>query len=241
MSQNALWIALSVDWADSPMLDGLTPSARLAWVCLLCEAKAKGRGGMVRIRASKFAATYNLEPACVDEMIEAAKGGGAIIQDRDGSVEIVNWRKYQHRASKAESRRQKFPAPEKVQKVPTGQDRTGQDRTDPPHPSGGPPGGGTTSRTFVPPTVIEVRAYCDERNNGINADRFLAHYEARGWMAGKSKVKDWRACVRTWEKTGDENGRSDRTNPDHAGAAQTRGSGRADRRAGEYPEPDLRL
>ena len=132
MSQNALWIALSVDWADSPMLDGLTPSARLAWVCLLCEAKAKGRGGMVRIRASKFAATYNLEPACVDEMIEAAKGGGAIIQDRDGSVEIVNWRKYQHKASKAESRRQKFPAPEKVQKVPTGQDRTGQDRSPPP-------------------------------------------------------------------------------------------------------------
>jgi hypothetical protein len=44
-----------------------------------------------------------------------------------------------------------------------------------------------------------VEAYCSERGNGIDAQRFVDFYETRGWVAGKAKVKDWRACVRTWE------------------------------------------
>lgn len=52
---------------------------------------------------------------------------------------------------------------------------------------------------FVPPTVDEVRAYCYERNNGIDAQKFVDYYQSKGWVVGKSKMKDWRACVRTWE------------------------------------------
>lgn len=52
---------------------------------------------------------------------------------------------------------------------------------------------------FKPPTVSEVAAYCSERNNGINAQKFVDHYEANGWMRGKNKIKCWKACVRTWE------------------------------------------
>lgn len=56
------------------------------------------------------------------------------------------------------------------------------------------------SSTFVPPTVEEVRAYCRERKNNIDADSFVNFYQSKGWMVGKSKMKDWQACVRTWEK-----------------------------------------
>jgi hypothetical protein len=52
---------------------------------------------------------------------------------------------------------------------------------------------------FAPPTVADVEAYCSERGNGIDAQRFVDFHATRGWMAGKAKVKDWRACVRTWE------------------------------------------
>ncbi|MBP3428562.1 MAG: hypothetical protein J6M47_09920 [Clostridia bacterium] len=55
-------------------------------------------------------------------------------------------------------------------------------------------------KRFVPPTLDEVAAYCTERGNGIDAQQFLDHYEAAGWMRGKTKIKDWRACVRTWER-----------------------------------------
>lgn len=52
---------------------------------------------------------------------------------------------------------------------------------------------------FVPPTVEEVEAYCNERGNGIDAQTFVDFYESKGWMVGKNKMKVWKAAVRTWE------------------------------------------
>lgn len=63
----------------------------------------------------------------------------------------------------------------------------------------------TKTKRFVPPSSEEVRKYCAERENGINADNFIDYYTANGWMVGKNKMKDWRAAVRTWEKRGGEN------------------------------------
>ena len=53
---------------------------------------------------------------------------------------------------------------------------------------------------FVPPTVEEVRAYCQERRNAVDAQQFVDFYTANGWTQGRGKpIKDWRAAVRTWE------------------------------------------
>ena len=56
------------------------------------------------------------------------------------------------------------------------------------------------SNKFIIPTLQEVKDYCMERKNGINPESFIDHYQAKGWIVGKSKMKDWKACVRTWEK-----------------------------------------
>lgn len=53
---------------------------------------------------------------------------------------------------------------------------------------------------FTPPTVEEVIAYCLERNNDVNAERFVDFYTSKGWAVGKNKMKDWKAAVRGWEK-----------------------------------------
>lgn len=53
---------------------------------------------------------------------------------------------------------------------------------------------------FIPPTVEEVRAFCKERGNNVDAERFVAYYESNGWMVGKNKMKNWKAAVITWEK-----------------------------------------
>lgn len=55
-------------------------------------------------------------------------------------------------------------------------------------------------KRFTTPSVNEVAAYCRERGNGVDAQRFVDFYTASGWMRGKTPVKDWKACVRTWEK-----------------------------------------
>lgn len=57
------------------------------------------------------------------------------------------------------------------------------------------------NNTFKPPTADDVKSYCIERNNFVNAETFIDFYESKGWMVGKNKMKDWKACVRTWEKT----------------------------------------
>lgn len=53
---------------------------------------------------------------------------------------------------------------------------------------------------FVKPTLQEVKAYCIERGNDVDPERFINHYEANGWMVGRNKMKDWRAAVRNWER-----------------------------------------
>lgn len=55
------------------------------------------------------------------------------------------------------------------------------------------------SARFVPPSPEEVDAYIAEKGyHGFTGQQFCDHYAANGWMRGKTKVKDWRACVRTW-------------------------------------------
>lgn len=55
-------------------------------------------------------------------------------------------------------------------------------------------------KVFKKPTIEEVEEYCRERNNGIDASRFVNFYESKNWMVGKNKMVDWKACVRTWEQ-----------------------------------------
>ena len=66
---------------------------------------------------------------------------------------------------------------------------------------------GDKARTtrFTPPAVEEVRAYCLERKNSVDAERFVNYYASNGWIVGKTKMKDWKAAVRTWERR-DANG-----------------------------------
>ena len=60
------------------------------------------------------------------------------------------------------------------------------------------------SQKFAPPTAEQVREYCQSRGNSVDPEQFIDHYEANGWIRGKSKLKDWKAAVRTWEKRQNE-------------------------------------
>lgn len=53
---------------------------------------------------------------------------------------------------------------------------------------------------FKKPTVEEIAEYCKERNNGIDAQYFWDSYNAKDWMIGKQKMKNWKSCIHTWER-----------------------------------------
>ena len=55
------------------------------------------------------------------------------------------------------------------------------------------------SARFVKPTLEEVADYCRQRNNGIDAESFIAFYESKGWKIGTSPMKNWKAAIITWE------------------------------------------
>ena len=57
-----------------------------------------------------------------------------------------------------------------------------------------------TSQNFKKPSIEEIKSYCSERKNNVNAEKFFNFYESKGWLIGKNKMKDWKACVRTWEQ-----------------------------------------
>ncbi len=57
-------------------------------------------------------------------------------------------------------------------------------------------------KRFVPPSLEEVKAYCVERKNNVDAQRFIDYYKSNGWCVGKNKMKDWKAAVRNWERNG---------------------------------------
>lgn len=66
---------------------------------------------------------------------------------------------------------------------------------------------------FTPPTLEEVQLYCEERSNGIDHQRFIDFYSSKGWKVGNTKMKDWKAAIRTWEN---RNKKSEPTTPNNA-------------------------
>ena len=70
-----------------------------------------------------------------------------------------------------------------------------------------PPTPSSRGKRFSPPTVDEVRAYCQERNNGVDPESFAAFYASKGWKIGQSPMKDWKQAVITWEKRRKQEGK----------------------------------
>lgn len=75
-----------------------------------------------------------------------------------------------------------------------------------------PPRGGKK----VPPTLEEVREYARSRGSKIDPDYFFDYYEGLNWMRGKTKVKDWQATYRTWERRSDAGPKGTETNKNYS-------------------------
>jgi hypothetical protein len=65
---------------------------------------------------------------------------------------------------------------------------------------------------FIPPSIEEVYEYCSLRHNGSDAQYFFEYYSSRDWMMGKTKMGDWKAAIRVWERNGFDCSRTDKNN-----------------------------
>lgn len=92
-----------------------------------------------------------------------------------------------------------LPEPMYTQEVYT-QDRLGKDRL-------GKDISIENRKRFTAPTIEDVKAYCKERGNRVDPERFIDYYTSNGWKVGKNPMKDWKAAVRTWERSEPKQGR----------------------------------
>lgn len=58
------------------------------------------------------------------------------------------------------------------------------------------------------PSLQEVIDYCNERKNNVDANKWFDYYTSNGWKVGKNHMKDWKAAVRTWERSNSTTGKS---------------------------------
>lgn len=73
-----------------------------------------------------------------------------------------------------------------------------------------------TEKRFSKPTLDEVQAYISENNFIVDAQKFIDYYESNGWVVGKTKMKDWKATVRGWERREQEKFRNIKMDDDNS-------------------------
>jgi biotin operon repressor len=54
---------------------------------------------------------------------------------------------------------------------------------------------------FTPPTLTEIKVYCNEKNSSVDPEKFFYFYESKNWMIGKNKMKSWKSAIATWERS----------------------------------------
>lgn len=97
--------------------------------------------------------------------------------------------------SKAEANdKQEQPASE----IEKEKEREKENECYPPNPLAG---GSEKKKRFTPPTVEQVAEYCQGKEYHIDPEAFVAFYASKGWMVGKSPMKDWKSAVVTWTKS----------------------------------------
>lgn len=95
-------------------------------------------------------------------------------------------------------------APERPRTPPKDKDKEKEKDKDKDKDISFPPNGVKDNAHAHRPTVEEVASYCRERGNRVDAERFVDFYACKGWKVGNQPMKDWKACVRTWERREDK-------------------------------------
>ena len=189
---------------DAPELDPIT---RMAYLCILPGVKRAQdesfRRHSANIENGKKGGRPRKQPVdneCVPQEPTGFEETDGI--DENPSVFAETEMKTQKPTGFEENLNQSNPIQIKTPLTPHGGVAFGDAGDSPLAEQTGSPDGGkprAQRKRFVPPTVEEVAAYCRERQNGIDPEAFVDFYMGKGWLVGKSPMKDWRAAVRTWE------------------------------------------
>lgn len=220
------WIKIVTDVFDDEkviLIESMpeADSIIVIWFKLLCLAGKQNRDGLLMLNdriayTDEMLATVFRRPVNTVRLALNTFKDFGMIEILDGTICISNWEKHQNIDKLAQMReynrlaQQKSRAKRKL--LSAGNDNVNDSQENVNDSQGTDidieeekeedKKNNSESRTkrFTPPTLEEVKAYCLERKNNVDAQRFVDYYTSNGWLVGKNKMKDWRAAVRNWER-----------------------------------------
>ena len=173
------------------------------WACLITYVDDFGRGDArsAIIKGRCFPLRERVTVKDIDAGLHVLADTGCIILytvDGESYLCFPNWDKHQT----VRNQKSKYPAPPKDESNPQAiASNCKQLEANVPVIQSNPnPNPNPNPRRFTPPTLEEVTAYCRERGNQVNPQTFIDFYSSKGWKVGNQPMKDWKACVRTWEQ-----------------------------------------
>ena len=186
-----------------PDMDDLHNDVIGVWVRLGVMVKVHGNKGRLTISKEQFKKRLHLQKIADNDLENLIKNLAKInvkvvlLRNDLFGVTFKKWHKYQvddsaKRVSDWRENNPKNVTPQEKEEEKEEEKEKKKNKNTPLNP---PKGNGVFKR----PSLDEVTTYCNERNKGIDPKAFMDHYDANGWMVGKSKMKDWKASVRTWE------------------------------------------
>ena len=228
------WIKIVTDVFDDEKLILIesmpeADSIIVIWFKLLCLAGKQNRDGLLMLNdkiayTDEMLATVFRRPVNTVRLALNTFERFAMIEIIDGTICIANWEKHQNASKLAEMReynriaQQKSRAKRKLlsavndsqENVNDSQDTDIEEDKEKEEDKENNSVSQAKARAtrFTPPTLEEVKAYCLERQNNVDAQRFVDYYTSNGWLVGKNKMKDWRAAVRTWERNNTSSSKS---------------------------------
>jgi predicted phage replisome organizer len=224
------WIKIVTDVFDDEkviLIESMpeADSIIVIWFKLLCLAGKQNRDGLLMLNdkiayTDEMLATVFRRPVNTVRLALNTFEQFGMIEIVDGTICIANWEKHQNIDKLAQMREYNRLAQQKSRarrRLPSAVNDNVNDSQENVNDSQGTdieedkekeedkensnvPQAETRTKRFTPPIVEEVKAYCAERKNNVDAQRFVDYYTSNGWLVGKNKMKDWRAAVRTWER-----------------------------------------
>ena len=220
------WIKIVTDVFDDEkviLIESMpeADSIIVIWFKLLCLAGKQNRDGLLMLNdkiayTDEMLATVFRRPVNTVRLALNTFEQFEMIEIVDGTICISNWEKHQNidkltqmreynrlAQQKSRAKRRLLPAvndnvndksmtSQECQDTDIEEDKEKEEEKE--------NNSVTRTKRFTPPNVEEVKAYCAERKNNIDAQRFVDYYTSNGWQVGKNKMKDWRAAVRNWER-----------------------------------------
>ena len=186
------WFRLYHEFATDPEVQSLSEADQRRYVMLLC---LKGNGDLPGLSDEKIAFAMRISL----EELEKTKNNLLEMRFITKNWGIRGWNKRQYKSDTSTERVQRYRNRAKpFLEHPQSRDRTDTEKNKTLGPSSKTPP--KKSKKFKKPTPQQVEEYAKSIDYEINPGAFVDHYEAKGWMLGKTSMKDWQAAVRTWKR-----------------------------------------